>query len=393
MHIVEIPSFFTPYGGEFCLEQSKALHSLGHEVRIISNVQLSLRISKSRYFFYPYGCQWLKIDGIAVYQSYLRGWPKVIRPNVRRWVANVRSMFAEYIKQFGKPDILHAHCVKWAGYAAMLISDEYHIPYVVTEHLPKEIFYQEFGKGLSADWAIPLLKQAYARAGIVITVSEELKEDLACYFGKDYHSISIPNIIDVDFFACRDRKLVQDDRPFCFCCLAIFDERKGYDVLLAAFDQLVENHPNVRLTIAGRGTNSKAFKRLVDKYASKHHIECLGELDKEGVRECLYDSDALVLATRGESQGLVLLEALSTGIPVISTEGVPMSVRPTIGSIFVPVNHVYALENAMLDTMSHASSVDAKNLSKMVRQMASPDIIGNRLEKGFNDVLNCYKPY
>ena len=49
MHIVEIPSFFPPYGGEFCLEQSKALRSLGHEVRIISNVQLSVKKSPKDY--------------------------------------------------------------------------------------------------------------------------------------------------------------------------------------------------------------------------------------------------------------------------------------------------------------------------------------------------------
>ena len=42
MHILEIPSFFTPYGGEFCLEQAKALKALGHEVRILSNVQLGI---------------------------------------------------------------------------------------------------------------------------------------------------------------------------------------------------------------------------------------------------------------------------------------------------------------------------------------------------------------
>ncbi len=42
MHILEIPSFFPPYGGEFCLEQSKALQQLGHEVRILSRVQLGI---------------------------------------------------------------------------------------------------------------------------------------------------------------------------------------------------------------------------------------------------------------------------------------------------------------------------------------------------------------
>ena len=44
MHILEIPSFFTPYGGEFCLDQAKALKAQNHEVRILSNVQLGVTI-------------------------------------------------------------------------------------------------------------------------------------------------------------------------------------------------------------------------------------------------------------------------------------------------------------------------------------------------------------
>lgn len=385
MHILEIPSFFPPYGGEFCLEQAKALQSLGHEVRIISNVQLSLRISKTRYFTYSYRPKWSNVDGISVYKSYQRGWPKVIRPNVKRWVARVRSMFADYVRLYGKPDVVHVHCVKWAGYAAMVLSEEYNIPYVVTEHLPKEIFQQEFDRLSSARWAIPLLKQAYARAGMVVTVSEELQDDLACYFGKDYRHVTIPNVVDVDFYACRER-LPLDGRPFRFCCLAIYDERKGYDILLKAFDQLVLSNPNVHLTIAGRGTDSAKCLQLVKGYACKDHVTILGELSKEGVRNSLYESDALVLATRGESQGLVLLEALSTGIPVVSTEAVPKSVRSSVGAKYVPVNDAIALEKAMIETMGNTSFC-SEDLSLMARQMASPEMIGRRLEKVLSDAV------
>ena len=55
MHILEIPSFFPPSGGLFCLDQAKALAMLGHEVRILSNVQLGLTIHKKDYFTLPFG--------------------------------------------------------------------------------------------------------------------------------------------------------------------------------------------------------------------------------------------------------------------------------------------------------------------------------------------------
>ncbi len=376
MHILEIPSFFHPYGGLFCLDQAKALSALGHEVRILSNVQLGITIGWKDYLTLPWHRYEHKMDGMTVYQSYQRGIPKVIRPNVNRWVSIVRSMYEDYVAKYGSPDILHAHCVKWAGYAVMRISKEYQIPFVVTEHLPKEIFQVEFGK-LTNHWQIPLLKQVYSRAAHVITVSEELVDDVSCYFGNDYHHEYISNIIDVDFYACRPRTSL-DGRPFRFCCPALFVERKGYDILLEAFNQLYQEQPHVELLIAGQGTNQNSFRSLYEGMACQQHVKCLGTLDKVGVRNMYYDSDALVLATRGESQGLVLLEAMSTGIPVISTEAIPTSVRMREGAVYVPVDDVGALVNAMRGMMGH--QYDGQVLSAQVAAFASPKVIGKQIE-------------
>ena len=183
MHILEIPSFFPPYGGLFCLDQAKALKALGHEVRILSNVQMGLSVGWKDYLTLPFGRYEHEMDGITVCQSYQRGLPKLIRYNVRRWVAIVRSMFEAYVAHYGKPDILHAHCAKWAGYAAMKIGQEYDIPFVVTEHLPLMLLEEEYGKAPSSAWQISLVKEVYERADLVLPVSEELVDDIACYYG------------------------------------------------------------------------------------------------------------------------------------------------------------------------------------------------------------------
>ena len=95
MHILEIPSFFTPYGGEFCLEQAKALKALGHEVRILSNVQLGITIGGKDFLVLP-SCRFEhERDGITIYQSYQRGLPRMVHHNVMRWVDIVCSMFTE----------------------------------------------------------------------------------------------------------------------------------------------------------------------------------------------------------------------------------------------------------------------------------------------------------
>lgn len=380
MHILEIPSFFPPYGGLFCLDQSKALQMQSHEVRILSNVQLGVTIGMKDYLTLPYTRFEHEMEGVTVFQSYQRGLPKFIRYNVHRWVSIVRSMFAQYVKQYGRPDILHAHCAKWAGYAAMLISEEYHIPYVITEHLSIQLFVKEFGPAPSTAWQIPLLQEAYHRASRVIHVSEEQAESLSCYFGKDYQWQAVSNIIDVDYFHCQARQPL-GDRPFRFCCLANYWPLKGYDVLFEAFNQLIGQGKNVELHIAGKGTDSGECLSLLSDRMISH-----GLLNKEQVRELLYHCDALVLASRSEAQPLVLLEAMCTGIPVVTTEAIPRSVRTSEGCTIVPVDDSGALAAAMQQVMQH--SVDGNRLHQQVIELASPSIIGKRLENLFTEILS-----
>ena len=380
MHILEIPSFFPPYGGLFCLDQAKALKSLGHEVRILSNVQLGATIGLRDYVVQPYLRYEHELDGITVCQSYQRGLPKCIRYNVRRWVRIVQRMFADYVRKYGQPDILHAHCCKWAGYAAMQISRQYHIPYIITEHLSKQLFRDEFGDDLSSVWQIPLLKEAYRQASMVLPVSEELVDSLACYFGTDYRWQPLSNVIDVDFFHYQQR-IPKEGRPFRFCCLANFWPLKGYDVLMPAFRQLRDSGVDAELHIAGRGTDSSECLSMLSDGMVSH-----GLLDKEAVRSLLYQSDALVLASRSEVQPLVLLEAMSTGIPVVATECIPQSLRIEQGCTIVPVDDVQALSEAMR-TVSMYECFDGQTVSEKVRQMASPEVIGQKLVALFNDIL------
>ena len=380
MHILEIPSFFTPYGGEFCLDQAKALKAVGHEVRILSNVQLALTIGAKDYFSLPYRFYEHEMDGITICQSFQRGVPKAIRWNAKRWVAIVCQMFDDYVARYGKPDILHAHCAKWAGYAAMKIGRKYGIPYVITEHLSKLVFEKEFGPAPVDTWQIPLLKEAYHEAKMVVPVSEELVESIACYFGRDYRWQAVSNTIDTDFFNYQTRSS-REGRPFRFCCLANFWPLKGYDVLIPAFQQLRQSGVDAELHIAGRGTDSAAFRSLLSDGITTH-----GLLNKESVKELLYQSDALVLASRSEVQPLVLLEAMSTGIPVIATDCIPQSLRIEGGCTIVPVDEIGTLAETM-KSVSEQTDFAGMAVSEKVRQLASPEVIGRQLSELFTDIL------
>lgn len=385
MHILEIPSFFTPYGGEFCLDQAKVLKAQGHEVRILSNVQLGVTIGAKGYLSLPFGRYEHQRDGITVCQSFQRGVPLMVRWNVRRWVRIVGEMFDDYISRYGRPDILHAHCSKWAGYAAMQISRKYQIPYVITEHLSRLVFEKEFGPAPSSAWQIPLLRKAYEQANLVIPVSEELVGNIACYFGNAYRWQAVSNTVDVDFFHFRERQS-HEGRPFRFCCLANFWPLKGYDILLPAFRQLRASGLDVELHIAGRGTDSADCQKLFSE-----GVVSYGLISRDAVRDLLYQSDALVLASRSEVQPLALLEAMSTGIPTIATECVPKSLRIEGGCTIVPIDDVQALSDAMQRVMEK-KDFNGKVVSEAVRRLASAEVIGKRLTEVFDTVLHTDAP-
>ena len=384
MHILEIPSFFTPYGGEFCLDQAKALKALGHEVRILSNVQLGMTIGMKDYLLLPYRCYEHEVDGLSVLQHFQRGIPKVVRPNVRRWVAMVEAMFQSYVARYGKPDIIHAHCAKWAGYAAMKISQALDVPYVITEHLSLMSLESEFGKAPGKAWQIPYLKQAYEQAAVVLTVSEELVHDTACYYGTDYRWQYVSNVIDTQFFQFAQRKPC-DGRRFRFCCVADYSFRKGYDVLFEACQLLQTNGVDIDLHIAGRMTDGKDCQTDIARNGLTH-IFTHGLLDREGVRSLLYESDALVLTSRSEVQPLVVLEAMSTGIPVVGTTSIPRCLRIEGGCRVVAVDDAAALAAAM-QALSKEPILNGEHLSEQVRAMASPEIVGKQLQAIFDEVL------
>ena len=384
MHILELPSFFTPYGGEFCLDQAKVLQEHGHIVRILSLVQISLTKSVKEYIMFPYNTFEEQVDNITIIKRYLRGIPKAIHQNQRNWVKGVIELYNYYVAKYGTPDIIHAHCAKWAGYAAMLISKKHNIPFAITEHLSSELFASEFNKSGGVDaWQIPLIKKTYRNENIVIPVSKELVENISPYFGREYNYIVISNTINTDFFSYKKREI---NKSFNFCCIAHFLPLKGYDILLPAFDKLCESNPNCFLHIAGRNTNSKEFKRLLSNLKNINNIKIHGLLNKESIRELLYNCHALVLASRSEAQSLVLLEAMSTGIPIITTPCIANSQKIGNAYSIVPHDNITALTTAMQQLIDNPK--DCSEESQFIHNNYSSKPIAQKLTTLFESILS-----
>lgn len=394
MHIVEIVSFLPPYGGYFSIEQACALREAGHEVRMLYVQQQGLTLYPKEFFTARYDRWWHTESNnrgteIEIYQANFRGMPKIVRWNEEKFCRIVNEMFDKYVIAHGRPDVLHAQAALWSGIAAMQISQRTGIPYFVTEHFSHFSYEVNFGKGWSRNtWAKELIRNCYKNASCVIPVARELIDDTAQFFGTDYRYEEVSNITDVDFFADKTMKREPRlDRPFRLCCLAIANKDqfylKGYDILAQAFSKI----DGCELHIAGRSTDSSRFRTLFEQNYGKSigsNIILHGDLNRDGVRNLLYQCDALVLASRSEVQPLVVMEALATGIPVVATEVVPQSERIEGAVLISPVDDVEALARNINKVKGIAPS---EEFTKAVAKISSAKTVAEKLTQIFSKAL------
>ena len=117
------------------MEQAKALKAQGHEVRIVSVLELGVSKDREFYLTAPWREERKEIEGVEVFCTYMRAVPKAVRYNINRWISLCEKAVDRYVRRFGKPDVLHAHCCKSAGLAAKAISERFDIPYYISEHI------------------------------------------------------------------------------------------------------------------------------------------------------------------------------------------------------------------------------------------------------------------
>lgn len=378
MHILELPSIFYPRGGGFCLDQAKALAQDGHKVRVLSCVELGITETTRHYLTLPFHSHLKQCDGIEVYQHYLRRVPHSIRFNNRRWLNKVITMFGEYVRLYGKPDLIHAHSVHWAGYAAYLINQKWNIPYVITEHSSKAIFEMEFGQDNTNCWQLPLLRLALHNAHRVIPVSEELVSNLSPLLGTDYKYTVISNTIDTELYKPKKRS---DHDVFRFVYPAVYMPLKAHEVLFEAFALLKQQKVSVELHLAGRGTDGKKIRKAINSSGISDMVCLHGQIDKKQMAGLYHYCDCMISSSRSEAQPLICLEAAATGMPFIATECTPLSLRFD-GMQIVPVDNPDALAEAMKHVMNN-SEVESDQLYNKVCQIASPQSFA----KSFNQVI------
>jgi phosphatidylinositol alpha-mannosyltransferase len=247
---------------------------------------------------------------------------------VRRWLGD------------GGFDILHVHepAAPSLSILAVWFAD---VPVVATFHTAN-------ARSRVMTAAYGILQATFEKISARIAVSEEARTTLVQHLGGD--AVLIPNGLYVERFAKVDPRPVWQSGAGTVSFLGRLDEpRKGLPVLLQAWPSVVAARPGARLLVAGRGDTEEALD-LLPRHV-RGSVEFLGAVSDEDKAAMLASSDVYVAPqTGGESFGIVLLEAMSAGAPVVASDLVAFRAvldEGRLGSLF-PVGDAAALAAAVL---------------------------------------------
>jgi N-acetyl-alpha-D-glucosaminyl L-malate synthase BshA len=300
-----------------------------------------------------------------------------------------------------KLDLIHSHYAIPHAMSAYMAREIIGIPYVVTLHGS-----DVHTLGLDPAYR-PVVKHTVEEANAVTAVSEFLKKKAHEELGIEREIHVIPNFIDVDKF-----KPISGVRLFVESgCVGLRTEEEaeelhpGEKILLHASNfrkvkrvvELVEtmrivadHYPEVRLIIAGDGPTRIEVERKIEELDLCSNVHLLGV--KSNMQEIMCSADIFLLNSTLEGMPLVLLEAMSCSLPVITTPagGIPELVRPGVDGVVTKGFEQEEYAQAIIELLENDSKRKSlgKAGRKRVEESFSSRQIVEKYEKVFQDALS-----
>ncbi|MCS4149360.1 glycosyltransferase family 4 protein [Salinibacter ruber] len=215
-------------------------------------------------------------------------------------------------------------------------------------HAWQDAFHDPF-ESETAHAAITRRKDAeIERADHILTVSDFARESYLDAGVSPDRVTSVPMGADLSWFTPDDGLSIDVSEPFTFLFAGHANRRKGVDVLLRASEQLNRDGLSHQLQFAG-GREETLFD------TTEAPVELLGYLDRSNLADAFRQADCLVLPSRHDSFGRVVVEAMATGLPVLVSEhvGAKELVREGETGWVVPAEDVPALRKQMRWCLEH----------------------------------------
>jgi glycosyltransferase involved in cell wall biosynthesis len=225
-------------------------------------------------------------------------------------------------------DIIHIQTPFVAHYLGLHLARELDIACIETYHTFFEEYLYNYIPLLPKNWLRALARKFSVRqcnsVDHVVVPSTAMQEVLHDY-GVTTETTILPTGIETGVFKQGDgahfrrKHNIAVDRPILVNVSRIAHE-KNIDFLIRMLTHVWQEIPDVLMIIAGDGPAKRHLERLAKNLGLENNIMFIGYLDRNTeLNDCYCSADIFVFSSRTETQGLVLLEAMALGIPVIST--------------------------------------------------------------------------
>ncbi|BAK81340.1 glycosyltransferase [Candidatus Arthromitus sp. SFB-rat-Yit] len=314
MHIVVIPSWYSNRKnkvlGSFFKEQAQALKEHGENITICYNEILPIYCYDEFKTIFSKKITFDIEDGLDTYRyknfNYLLH--SSMRFNV--FAKRIEKLINRVIADKGKIDVFHFHSCFWAGICAPYIKEKFNIPYVLTEHTGIS-----YASNIKKSY-LKYIYDSYNSADRLVSVSNSLKKELGKFVKNDISVIH--NFIDGNKF--KILKEMHRNLRFTFFTLGFLVRGKGFENLIDSCGYLIDIGYDFVLEIGGDGYLRDELEKKINDKKLHNYVKLLGILSRDEVAFYMNKCDAFILASSYETFGVVYIEALACGKPVIGVK-------------------------------------------------------------------------
>jgi glycosyltransferase involved in cell wall biosynthesis len=362
------PDALNRWRGVFVQEQAKALSTIHDVIVVYFKVDYTHFAPFSKYPFIK------RINGrITEYELTTgRSFPVL---NQLKHLLNTYSFIKREILINHNIDIIHSHLAYPAGFLGTIIYKRKNIPNVITEHSSISKYFRSFVH-------TKCVRYALKNSPGIICVSNALREEILKIVNRDISVIH--NVTNIEKFRFASP---ETDKKIHIGFLGNLDnENKGLDLLLKSVSLLKRR--NIILHIGGKGKLLDSYVKMAEESGIKENCRFYGGILPEEVAGFYSRLNFFVLVSRYETFGIVLVEAMACGLPVIATKcgGPEEIVIPSTG-ILVSKDNVQVLAVAISFMLDNLQKYDREVIRNYVKDKFGQQAFLEKISQVYKNIL------
>lgn len=380
LNILMIPSWYPnkkdPLWGNYFIKQAEALNEYANvsmlhinrvglkEINNLNKEKNTDGYNDKLYSFKFYKKTILNFKSLSIDYSF------------KKYAKSAYEAYKKLVIFTGKPDIILVESILPGAMAAKYISNKENIPYIIHEHSENIMInpiYNKYVKDIIVD-----ANNYMAVNNNMMNIIKKYRKD--CYL--------VPNFIDTEKFNVKPNK---SKNEFILINISNFYKVKALEVLFGALDIVVNKNKikNVKLKIIGTGEYKDYYESIANSLNLKSNIEFLGYVDNSEIPNILANSNVLCVSSTFETFCIPIVEALASGIPVITTNcNGPLEIVNKDNGIIVQIGDIEEYAKAIMYMKDNYDKYDSKKLKEYVQNKYDKKQVCKKIINICNDTIN-----